>query len=52
MPMTLNDGLRRKAGEPNYSSRGAGISFEVVAISGRNYITNRGDWGLSPTRHH
>ena len=29
MPMTLNVGLSRKAGEPNYGSKGASINFEV-----------------------
>lgn len=29
MPLRLNVGLNRKAGEPNYGSRGASVNFEV-----------------------
>ena len=29
MPMTLNVGLSRKVGEPNYGSRGASVNLEL-----------------------
>jgi hypothetical protein len=34
MPLTLNVGLNRKVGEPNYGSRGASVCFEVEIESG------------------